>query len=206
VSGEISLPEAGRLMTVFGLARIRVFERGMMAGTLGFEDVTRGLRRPDRNLSALLARDPLASSTDPLPSGATVAEPPPGFEERAPLFEPDVLLPSQYFDRVRRSAEYESERRLMVAVLEQGVNDYLKNLDARDPRQQELWREAEAWVEDRDPRWIFSFENICHVLAIEPEYLRRGLHACRERARGGREETVAAAPEGEQERARATSG
>ena len=35
--------------------------------------------------------------------------------------------------------------------------------------------------------WPFAFENICHTLEIEPEYLRRGLSAWKERqlAKGG---------------------
>ena len=34
------------------------------------------------------------------------------------LFQPDTLLPSQYFDRIRRRASADGERRLMVAILE----------------------------------------------------------------------------------------
>jgi hypothetical protein len=75
----------------------------------------------------------------------------------------------------------------MVTVLELGVNDYIKLARARAPRELEAWHEVEAWVENRDARWLYSFENICDVLGLEPEYLRRGLHTWKERARGGAE-------------------
>ena len=107
-------------------------------------------------------------------------------EERlAGLFQPDTLLPSQFFDRVRRRTEHDGERRLMIAVLEDAVDVYRKQVGNRDPRGQQLFREAEEWIEDADRTWLFSFQNICDVLDIDADYLRRGLHAVKARALGG---------------------
>ena len=105
-------------------------------------------------------------------------------ERYAGLFQPDTLLPSQFFDRVRRRTEHEGERRLMIAVLEDAVDVYRKQAAARDARGEQLFREAEEWIEDRDRSWLFSFENICDVLDIDGDYLRRGLHEWKARARG----------------------
>src|SRR5713101_7236360 len=106
-------------------------------------------------------------------------------EERlGPLFQPDTLLPSQFFDRMRRRVEHDGERRLMIAVLEDAVDVYRKQAAAQEARGQQLLREAEEWIEDRDRTWLFSFENICDVLDIDAEYLRRGLHAWKARVRG----------------------
>jgi hypothetical protein len=103
-------------------------------------------------------------------------------EERlAGLFQPDTLLPSQYFDRMRRRSEHDGERRLMIAILEDAVDVYRKQVGARDPRAQQLFREAEEWIDDPDRTWLFSFQNICDVLDLDADYLRRGLHAWRER-------------------------
>jgi hypothetical protein len=210
LSAQTSIAGAARLMTVLNLRSVLVRENEAVAGMLSYQDVTRALRRArgDVSVAALMTRDPIDPGADTkLAESAVAVQEPRGIEDRAPtLFAPDTLLPSQYFDRVRRSAEYDPERRLMVAVLEQGVNDYVKHVAARDPKQLELWRDAEEWVEDRDARWLFSFENICNVLDIEPDYVRRGLHAWKERARrGGREETAATAGETTLERARAKS-
>ena len=37
------------------------------------------------------------------------------------LFQPDTLLPVQYFDRLRRRTEYNGERRLLIAVLDRSA-------------------------------------------------------------------------------------
>src|SRR2546425_11024492 len=94
----------------------------------------------------------------------------------AGLFQPDTLLPSQFFDRVRRRSEHDGERRLMIAVLEDAVDVYRKQAGAQDARAQQLFREAEEWIEDADPTWLFSFQNICDVLGLAPYSPRPGMH------------------------------
>jgi len=112
------------------------------------------------------------------------------FDERATtVFQPDTMLASQYFDRIRRRPELDPERRLMFAVLEDAVNICLKNAGTADPQRRELLSEAEDWIADRDSTWLYAFENICSVLDLEPDYIRRGLRAWKQRARkaGARE-------------------
>jgi hypothetical protein len=130
-----------------------------------------------------------------------------GLEERlAGLFQPDTLLPSQYFDRIRRRARYDGERRLMIAILEDAIDVYRKQAGARDARGQQLFREAEEWVEDRDRSWLFSFENICDVLDLDAECLRGGLHAWKERAGAGRRGQVLPLRADQREQLRKASG
>lgn len=107
------------------------------------------------------------------------------WDERSPeLFSPDLLLASQYADRVRPAAEALSpERRLMAAVLEDAVHVYRVHAAAASARQRCLFEEAEAWIESEDRSWIFSFESICDHLGIDPDYLRRGLRAHKARVR-----------------------
>jgi hypothetical protein len=90
-------------------------------------------------------------------------------------FEPDTMLASQYFGRLR-STERSPERRLMVAVLEDGVTTYLKYAHATDPRARELFEEAARWIESSETD-LMAFETICHTVGLEPEYIRRGLRA-----------------------------
>jgi hypothetical protein len=104
----------------------------------------------------------------------------------AGLFQPDTLLPSQFLDRTRRRTEHNGERRLMIAVLEDAVDVYRKQAGSREARGQQLFREAEEWIEGADRIWLFSFQNICDVLDIDADYLRRGLHAWKEKALSGR--------------------
>src|SRR2546425_12704513 len=83
------------------------------------------------------------------------------------LFTPDTLLPSQFFDRVRRRVEHDGERRLMIAVLEDAVDGYRKQAGAQEARNQQLFREAEEWIEGRKRTWPCAFENICDGIDIE---------------------------------------
>lgn len=113
------------------------------------------------------------------------------------LFQPDTLLPSQYFDRIRRRASSDGERRLMVAILEDAVDVYRKQAAARDRKRRQLFEDAEEWIESDDRAWIFSFENICDVLSIDASYLRKGLRAWKKRVGGERGRVVAFPDEGE---------
>jgi hypothetical protein len=104
-------------------------------------------------------------------------------DERYPgLFQPDTMLPSQYFDRFHRRSQLDGERRLMLAVLEDAVDMYRKHVAARDARNRQLFLDAEQWIDDDDRTWVFSFLNLCDVLDLDGEYLRRGLHALKARA------------------------
>jgi hypothetical protein len=93
----------------------------------------------------------------------------------AGLFEPDILLPNQYFAAFRRGRAVEGERRLMLAVLEDAVDSYRKHAAACDPREQAYFLEAKEWFYSSDRSWLFAFENICDVLEMNADYLRSGL-------------------------------
>jgi len=122
------------------------------------------------------------------------------------IFQPDTLLPSQFFDRVRRRTEHDGERRLMIAVLEDAVDVYRKQVGARDPRGEQLFQEAEVWIEDPDRTWLFSFQNICDVLDIDPDYLRRGLHAWKQRVHSGHRGQVVSLRTGDDDELQKASG
>jgi len=129
------------------------------------------------------------------------------YERFGVIFQPDTLLPSQFFDRVRRRTEHDGERRLMIAVLEDAVDVYRKQAGARDPRGEQLFQEAEAWIDDPDRTWLFSFQNICDVLDIDADYLRRGLRAWKQRVRsGGHRGQVVSLRTGDDDELRKASG
>jgi hypothetical protein len=106
------------------------------------------------------------------------------------LFQPDVLLPVQHARRtgVRRSQR--GEYRLMMAILEDAVDVYLKHAGALSDIKRQLFEDAEAWVESDDKTYVFAFESICHTLEIDPDCVRDGLRAHKARARVGRASIV----------------
>ena len=102
----------------------------------------------------------------------------------AHLLQPDTLLPSQYFAALKRKGQHEPERRLAIAVLQDAVDCYQKHLRARDRKARQLFVDAEEWITSDDRTWPFSFDNVCDLLQISPEYLRSGLAVWKERQLG----------------------
>lgn len=101
------------------------------------------------------------------------------------LFEPDVMLPTQFFATLRRQAPTKrGEWQLMVAVLEDAVHCFQKYLLARDPQGQRLCREAEEWIMvDTWPAGdepTLSFQYVCDMVGLDSLYLRGGLRRWRE--------------------------
>ncbi len=88
-------------------------------------------------------------------------------------FEPDVLLPSQFHEE-KKNGLLGGERKLMSAMLSDGVQTYIEQalayLNGDRGRV-----DAIEWIESKDQAYIFSFDNVCFSLGINPEYLRLGL-------------------------------
>ena len=99
----------------------------------------------------------------------------------ASLFQPDSLLPAQFFASLKQRSQACGERRLMAAILEDAVDCFQKYLWAKDNRSRNLRLEAENWFISDDDSWPFSFLNVCHALDLEPGFLRRGLLEWKER-------------------------
>ncbi|MCH7916343.1 MAG: hypothetical protein IH856_25450 [Deltaproteobacteria bacterium] len=104
------------------------------------------------------------------------------------LLQPDALLPAQYLETIRRENHLDPEKMLMLAVLEDGVICFQKYLSTRDEREKRLLSEAEEWLlmEQNGEDWLFSFDNVCETLGLNPGYIREGLlrlrhHQLRER-------------------------
>ena len=91
------------------------------------------------------------------------------------LFEPDILTSHQFQRVFCAKGHLGPEERLMFAVLSDAVECFQKYLGAKGRRCQNLFNDAEAWIRNQDARWPYSFEHICDVLNINPDYLRIGL-------------------------------
>src|SRR5713226_7623914 len=90
------------------------------------------------------------------------------------MFEPDTLLPEQFFSLLGRKP-LQGEKRLLLAMLEDAVHCFQTYLLARKPHERRLFQEAEEWINSKDLHWFFSFENICEILGIHPGRLRDAL-------------------------------
>lgn len=102
------------------------------------------------------------------------------------LFEPDIMLPAQYFAVLRKSAPQGPEYQLVLAMLQDAVECFQKYRFATEPHGRELYEDARQWIMSEDQSWPFSFENICMILRLEPSFVRQGLVRWGERAEAAR--------------------
>ncbi|MEE9549792.1 MAG: hypothetical protein V3W08_05265 [Candidatus Binatia bacterium] len=108
-------------------------------------------------------------------------------EKVASLFQPDTVLPAQYLETVSRKTHLEPEKKLMLAVLEDAVACFQKYSSVRDGKGKILFGEAEEWILlEQNDDWLFSFDNICEALGLNPKYIRKGLLRWRQEKGGER--------------------
>jgi len=106
------------------------------------------------------------------------------------IYEKDALVcvdpaDSQLLEIQFKKNTPEGEERLMLAVLEDAIEYFQEYVLAEDKKSKELFQEAEEWILEKDSDWIFSFENICEVLRLDPNYIRQGLLRWKEAKRKG---------------------
>ena len=112
-----------------------------------------------------------------------------------PLFQPDIILPSQHRDILQRRTQQDPEKKLMLAVLEDAVACFRNGLHARDHRRRELFKDSEAWIREENGDWLFSFEHICDILGLDARSIRNELLKWKKEAvkRGGRAKVLSLA-------------
>ncbi len=104
-----------------------------------------------------------------------------GFEDGAlsRLLIPDAMTPGQYYEGARSDAAIRPIKRLMLAVLEDGLHCFQAYANASRGIRRQIFVETEAWLSDRRADGPFAFETICHTLGIDPNFLRKGLRRWR---------------------------
>ncbi len=91
------------------------------------------------------------------------------------LFDADGVDADLYTDTVQRKTPLEPEKQLLLAILEDALACYRKNIFARTAKKRTAYRDAEEWIFATDDERFLGFESVCGALGIEPSYLRRGL-------------------------------
>ena len=101
-------------------------------------------------------------------------------DEKLPgLFEPNIVLPVQYFTRLQRGAVWTGEQRLMAAVLEDAVVVSSKRGVPKTSKGRQVLRETLRWLRSNDRTWTFSFLRVCEHLDLSPSAIRRGIRILR---------------------------
>ncbi len=93
------------------------------------------------------------------------------------LFSPDSLLPDEFYQQISsKEKEVEPEKRLMLAVLEEAVRCFQKYLfSPKNSKNGHEFDAAEEWIWEKESGWLFSFNNICETLELNPSYIRQGI-------------------------------
>ena len=74
------------------------------------------------------------------------------------------------------------ERALLAAILFDAVQVLLAGRSLTRASDTAALRETQAWLLSSDREYVFSFENVCEGLGLNPEYLRLGIiNACNAR-------------------------
>ncbi len=78
-------------------------------------------------------------------------------------------------NKIEKGVAAGGERALMSAILFDGIQAFITyaSSPSDDEKQQNI--EALRWVQDRRTDYVFSFENVCECLGVNPDYLRCGL-------------------------------
>jgi hypothetical protein len=87
-----------------------------------------------------------------------------------------AVLPLQSGDGGRRARISDGEYRLILAVLEDAIQCYLNYWnEPHDLKKRRCAWEANQWIHSPSTTGLFAYENVCLLLEIEPERLRREL-------------------------------
>ena len=95
-------------------------------------------------------------------------------EELSP-FQPDAILPVQYYPDQRGGRSQEAVKRLMHAVLADAGRCFQRNIDARNRARRKEFAEARSWLFVDNSCGPFSFLNICDALQVDARAIRRSL-------------------------------
>ena len=85
------------------------------------------------------------------------------------------LIPVPLSDPIAVRLRMSGECRLLWAVLEDGIECYLRYADHPSAVMRDLFQEAKDWIEATEGEDLCSFSGICGAFQIDPSYLRRGL-------------------------------
>lgn len=96
----------------------------------------------------------------------------------------DVVEPTDdgVLDQLSKKVIRDGEKRLMLAMLENVLEDFQKYVLATDKKGKDLFDAAEQWILESDSESFFSFDNICQHLDLDPEYMRKGFRRWKEAA------------------------
>lgn len=72
----------------------------------------------------------------------------------------------------------------MHAILEEAIKTFRLHVSTHSGPGHRLFLDAQLWIMSRNDDWLFSFEYICEVLGLDPDFVRSGLAHLKEQQSG----------------------
>jgi hypothetical protein len=66
-------------------------------------------------------------------------------------------------------------RRLLLGVLQDALRTFFQYRSERTRQGKRIFSETQSWLWSPEQDWLYSFENICAHLRLDPAYIRQGL-------------------------------
>lgn len=105
---------------------------------------------------------------------------------------PDDTIFTDYSATFHRTEYLEPEKVLLLAVLEDAIDHFQNDRNATDRLSRARFQEAETWIMTERDDWLFTFDNVCDLLGLDPGYLREQLKKSQARDRRKRKHEEAA--------------
>jgi hypothetical protein len=67
------------------------------------------------------------------------------------------------------------ETRLMLAVLDDAIQCFLRYRGTKKRKEQKVFQATKDWILSNESDSIFSFENVCEIVEIDPDCIRGAL-------------------------------
>ena len=88
------------------------------------------------------------------------------------LLQGNPLSSSEFFETCKPRTYLEPERVLMLAILQDAITCLQKYVAFGSRGNRRLFDEAKDWIESDNSEWLFSFNNVCEAVGLNPRYLR----------------------------------
>jgi hypothetical protein len=86
-----------------------------------------------------------------------------------------LLIEQAWSSDAQAALRWNSEYRLMLAVLQDAVLCWFRYCRPRTSQERRMFQEIQAWFWDNEQQWLYAFESICEHLDLEASAIRRGL-------------------------------
>jgi hypothetical protein len=89
----------------------------------------------------------------------------------------ETILPVQYYENLSSGQARSSERKLLLALLEDALRSYVRTKKSLSGARRMEFVDTRTWFNERGASHLFSFESVCANLDLDPEFLRDRLNS-----------------------------